>query len=153
MLSFSSTQDLRVQKGMNLNFDSYSGFVDDGGTKTAMEAALNILGITNLIVIGVATDYCVQATVLDALNLNKYRVYVVTNLCRGVDSASSFIAFKKMRDNDKGAQLIELKGNGITQDKLTSSLSKDKLLAGTWDLQKVAEGLRKLEVEERAFGI
>ena len=105
-INFDKNKDLKVSKGMHLNFDSYSGFVDDGGTKTAMEAALNILGITNLIVIGVATDYCVQATVLDALKLKKYNVYVIINLCRGVTADTSTAALNKMQA--EGAKLVLL---------------------------------------------
>lgn len=95
--------DISVKKGMKLNFDSYSGFEDDGKGLTAMEAVLAVCDRTKLIVYGIATDFCVQATVLHALERKASRkytaVHVITNLCRGVNKELSLAAFRNMAKN------------------------------------------------------
>jgi nicotinamidase/pyrazinamidase len=55
-----------VKKGQDKQYDSYSGFQDDGGAKTEMNLILQKNGIKELIVYGIATDYCVKATAIDA---------------------------------------------------------------------------------------
>ena len=85
-----------VQKGMDQRFDSYSGFKDDGGGETSLNDMLQQDGIKNLIIFGLATDYCVKATVLDARDAG-YRVEVILNLCRGVDPHTTDIAIEEMR--------------------------------------------------------
>lgn len=138
-IPFQVNEDLRVHKGMRFNFDSYSGFEDDGGEKTGLEGALDILGIKNLIIIGIATDVCVKATVKHALELHKYNVYVITNLCRGVNAADSSLAFTTMQS--EGAHLISLitgprdaitealKYSARKQKKLIEDLTLEKILA------------------------
>ena len=91
-----------VRKGMDPKFDSYSGFMDDGGAKTELDKALKAADINTLIVYGVATDYCVKATVLDGLKAG-YNVYVVNDLCRGVDAEASKAALEEMKQ--KGATI------------------------------------------------
>jgi nicotinamidase/pyrazinamidase len=73
------------QKGTNPEIDSYSGFFDNGHKKaTGLEAWLREHGISDLTVIGLATDYCVKYTVLDARQLG-FGVRVVTAGCRAVE--------------------------------------------------------------------
>ncbi len=55
-----------VKKGMNSQYDSYSGFKDDGGKKTNLDTLLKKEKIKKLVIYGIATDYCVRATALDA---------------------------------------------------------------------------------------
>jgi nicotinamidase/pyrazinamidase len=75
------------QKGTNPEIDSYSGFFDNGHKKaTGLEGWLREHGITDLTVVGLATDYCVKFTVLDARQLG-FGVRVVTAGCRAVDLA------------------------------------------------------------------
>ncbi|RLA99969.1 MAG: amidase, partial [Deltaproteobacteria bacterium] len=71
-----------VQKGRDPRYDSYSGFQDDGGQKTEMDTILRLNGIETVVVYGIATDYCVKATALDAAKAG-YKVIVVKELCRG----------------------------------------------------------------------
>ena len=85
-----------VQKGMDQRFDSYSGFKDDGGGETGLNDILQQDGIKNLIIFGLATDYCVKATVLDARDAG-YQVELILNLCRGVDPHTTDIATEEMR--------------------------------------------------------
>lgn len=91
-----------VQKGMNSKFDSYSGFMDDGGAKTELDKVLKAAGIKTLIVYGIATDFCVKATVLDGLK-EGYKVYVIQDLCRGVADDTSKAALEEMKK--KGAEI------------------------------------------------
>jgi nicotinamidase/pyrazinamidase len=73
------------QKGTNPEIDSYSGFFDNGHKKaTGLEGWLREHGITDLTVMGLATDYCVKFTVLDARQLG-FAVTVISGGCRAVD--------------------------------------------------------------------
>ncbi len=72
-------------KGMNPRIDSYSGLYDNGHrASTGMAEWLRSLGAEELWVAGLATDYCVKFTVLDALK-EGFRVHVLTSACRGVN--------------------------------------------------------------------
>ncbi|HGK4674840.1 bifunctional nicotinamidase/pyrazinamidase [Kluyvera genomosp. 2] len=88
--------DAVFYKGESVNIDSYSAFFDNGHRqKTGLDAWLHEHDIRELIVLGLATDYCVKFTVLDALQLG-YTVNVITDGCRGVnltpqDSANAFM--------------------------------------------------------------
>ena len=92
--------DAVVQKGMSPDADSYSGFKDDSGKATGLNDILKKSGIKNLVIFGIATDYCVQATVLHGLELG-YNVAVILDLCRGVTEETSKAAENTMRE--KGA--------------------------------------------------
>lgn len=91
-----SAMDAVFHKGQNPSIDSYSAFFDNGHRqKTGLDDWLREHGIAELTIMGLATDYCVKFTVLDALKLG-YRVNVITDGCRGVniipqDSAHAFI--------------------------------------------------------------
>ena len=85
-----------VKKGMDPNYDSYSGFQDDGGKKTALDETLKKDGIKKLVVYGIATDYCVRATALDGVAAG-YKVVLIKNLCRGVAPDTSQKAIEEMK--------------------------------------------------------
>jgi nicotinamidase/pyrazinamidase len=87
-----------VRKGMNAKFDSYSGFADDGGSKTELDDFLLKDGIKRLFIYGLATDYCVKATVLDARKAG-YQVELILDLCRGVSPETTESAIKEMKEN------------------------------------------------------
>ncbi|SCC40172.1 bifunctional nicotinamidase/pyrazinamidase [Kosakonia oryziphila] len=73
------------RKGEDPRIDSYSAFFDNDHRKaTALHGWLQQHGIRELIVLGLATDYCVKFSVLDALRLG-YDVSVITDGCRGVN--------------------------------------------------------------------
>lgn len=73
------------RKGTSPRIDSYSGFHDNGHRKTTgMAAFLRGRGVTAVDVCGVATDYCVRFTALDAL-AEGFAVRLVLDACRGVD--------------------------------------------------------------------
>ena len=73
------------QKGCRVDVDSYSGFFDNGRTEaTGLEAHLRERGVKTLAVLGLATDYCVRFTVLDALDLG-FDIKLIVDGCRGVN--------------------------------------------------------------------
>lgn len=75
------------QKGTDPTVDSYSGFFDNGRRHdTGLSAWLRAQGVTQLTVMGLATDYCVKFTVLDAL-AEGFAVTVVRDGVRAVDLA------------------------------------------------------------------
>ncbi len=85
-----------VKKGMDPQFDSYSGFQDDGGKKTDMDKLLKNKKIKTVVVYGIATDYCVRATALDAAAAG-YKVIFIKNLSRGVAPDTSQKAIEEMK--------------------------------------------------------
>ncbi len=77
-----------VRKGADPLVDSYSGFFDnDHRSATGLEALLRARGVDSLVICGLATDYCVNYTALDARELG-FRVTVVADGCRAVDLAA-----------------------------------------------------------------
>ena len=101
-----------VKKGENAAFDSYSGFRDDGGSPTEMDTVLRRNGIGKLLIYGLATDYCVRATVLDALQ-SRYRITVVKDLCRGITPETTAEALDRMKQ--QGARIVDTL-QGITDE-------------------------------------
>ena len=100
--------DAIFQKGENPLVDSYSGFFDNGHRqKTHLDEWLSRHEIKLLVVVGLATDYCVKFTALDALSLG-YEVTVITDGCRGVNlhPQDSLRAFQDM--SAAGATLMTL---------------------------------------------
>lgn len=87
-----------VRKGMDPQYDSYSGFQDDGGRNTDMDKLLKKDGIKKVVLYGIATDYCVRATALDAVAAG-YQVIMIKNLSRGVAPGTSQKAIEEMKAN------------------------------------------------------
>jgi nicotinamidase/pyrazinamidase len=85
-----------VRKGTHPEYDSYSGFQDDCGKKTELDQILKSDKITKIVLYGLATDYCVRATALDAASLG-YNVVLVRGLCRGVAPGTSQRAIEEMK--------------------------------------------------------
>jgi nicotinamidase/pyrazinamidase len=85
-----------VKKGMDAQYDSYSGFQDDGGKKTKMDKLLKKDNIKKVVVYGIATDYCVRATAIDAVAAG-YKVVMIKNLSRGVAPDTSQKAIDEMK--------------------------------------------------------
>jgi nicotinamidase/pyrazinamidase len=85
-----------VKKGMDAKYDSYSGFQDDGGKKTNMDKLLKKEKINKVVVYGIATDYCVSATAIDAVAAG-YKVVMIKNLSRGVAPDTSQKAIEEMK--------------------------------------------------------
>lgn len=90
-------------KGTNVNIDSYSGFFDNGHRQaTGMGEYLKAQGIEKVYVVGLATDYCVRFTALDAHDLG-FDTYVIADACRAVN----------INPNDERDVLDELRDHGV----------------------------------------
>ena len=78
-------------KGTDAWVDSYSGFFDNGRRRsTGLAGYLRDQQVDELFVLGLATDYCVKATALDAVQLG-FRTHLVEDGCRGVGLAAGDI--------------------------------------------------------------
>jgi nicotinamidase/pyrazinamidase len=91
--------DLILRKGHNPAIDSYSAFFEnDRTTPTGLTGYLHTRGLTDLTLVGLATDFCVNYSALDAARLG-FNVTVRTDLCRGIDFGGSLgAALAGMRD-------------------------------------------------------
>ncbi len=84
--------DMIVRKGFNPAIDSYSAFFEnDHATPTGLEGYLRTRGITDLTLVGLATDFCVNFSAVDAANLG-FHVRVREDLCRAIDLEGSLAA-------------------------------------------------------------
>jgi len=84
--------DMIVRKGFNPSIDSYSAFFEnDHETPTGLHGYLQTRGIEQLTMVGLATDFCVNFSAVDAAKLG-YDVTVLTELCRGIDLDGSLAA-------------------------------------------------------------
>jgi nicotinamidase/pyrazinamidase len=91
------------QKGTDSLIDSYSGFFDNGHRKsTSLEGFLREQKITELFIAGLATDYCVKFTALDAIGLG-FRTHLIEDACRGVN----------LRPGDMTRAVEEMKRAGV----------------------------------------
>lgn len=76
---------LIIRKGYNVQIDSYSAFMEaDHKTSTGLASYLKERAIDTAYIVGVATDYCVKWTALDAKRLG-FRSIVLEDLCRAID--------------------------------------------------------------------
>jgi nicotinamidase/pyrazinamidase len=75
---------------------AYSGFDGKDGAGTGLADWLRAKGVTEVDVCGIATDYCVRATALDAVE-NGFDVRLLPGLCAGVAPASTQTALEEMR--------------------------------------------------------
>ena len=99
-----------VRKGTDPRVDSYSAFFDNAERhRTQLDAVLRGRGVDELAVMGLATDFCVRATVLDARKLG-YRVLLVADGCSAIGSPDT--ALREV--SAAGAQIV-------TSDQLAST--------------------------------
>ena len=96
---------LILRKGFNKEIDSYSAFFEnDRSTPTGLDGYLRSRNILDLTIVGLATDFCVAFSAMDACKLG-YEVKVRLDLTRPIDTSGSLQrALKSM--NDLGAKLI-----------------------------------------------
>ena len=90
---------LVIRKGFRPQIDSYSAFFEnDRTTSTGLDGYLRSRGVTALTLVGLATDYCVAYSALDARRLG-YGVTVLESACRAIDLDGSLAAARaQMRD-------------------------------------------------------
>ena len=86
--------DMIIRKGYNPAIDSYSAFFEnDKTTPTGLEGYLRTRGINTLTLVGLATDFCVNYSAVDAARLG-FDVTVNLGLCRAIDFDGSLDAAK-----------------------------------------------------------
>jgi nicotinamidase/pyrazinamidase len=86
------TADLIIRKGFRPQIDSYSAFFEnDRKTPTGLEGYLRTRGLDTVTVAGLATDFCVAYSALDAAKLG-FKVTVDMSACRGIDLNGSLDA-------------------------------------------------------------
>jgi len=74
-----------IKKGKNPELDSYSAFYEnDQKTKTELTSVLNKLRVTEVDIVGLATDFCVKFTAMDAIK-DGFIVNLLTDCIRGVN--------------------------------------------------------------------
>lgn len=74
-----------VRKGTDVGIDSYSGFFDNGKRKdTGLSHFLKSKGVTEVFVVGLATDYCVKFTAIDAVE-SGFRTWVIQDATKAVN--------------------------------------------------------------------
>jgi nicotinamidase/pyrazinamidase len=90
-------------KGTDPEIDSYSGFFDNGHRKaTGLGDYLRGQGVNDVHIAGLATDYCVKFTALDAQQLG-FETYLIEDACRGVD----------LKPGDVERALAEMRAAGV----------------------------------------
>jgi nicotinamidase/pyrazinamidase len=83
---------LILRKGMHSGVDSYSAFVEaDGKTTTGLAGLLRLRGVKRVFCCGLATDYCVAFSALDARSAG-FETFVVEDACRAIDVDNSLDA-------------------------------------------------------------
>lgn len=106
--------DRVVQKGTDAGIDSYSGLYDNGHRQsTGLAEFLRTAGVTDLYVMGLATDYCVKFTALDA-RAEGFNVTLIADGCRGVE----------LKPGDIWRALDEMKSAGV------KTIASDKIGRG-----------------------
>jgi nicotinamidase/pyrazinamidase len=81
--------ELIIRKGYHKDVDSYSAFTEaDGKTTTGLAGYLKARQLKRLFLTGLATDFCVAWTALDARKAG-FETYVVEDACRGIDTQGS----------------------------------------------------------------
>lgn len=92
-----------VKKGLDKNVDSYSGFFDNAQIHdTGLDNSLKSMDITDLYIVGLATDYCVKFTALDARRLG-YNTNIIIEGVKGVE----------LNPGDCDAAIDEMKKAGV----------------------------------------
>lgn len=90
-------------KGVDADIDSYSGFFDNGHRRsTGLGEYLRDHAVTDVYILGLATDYCVKYSALDALKLG-FTTHVIEDGCRGVE----------LNPGDVQAALDEMRAAGV----------------------------------------
>ena len=101
-----SKAELIIRKGFRTAIDSYSAFYEnDRTTPTGLGGYLKERGLQKLFIVGLATDYCVAYSALDARRLG-FEVAVVLDACRAIDLKGS-LAWAQDEMRKAGVTLAE----------------------------------------------
>jgi nicotinamidase/pyrazinamidase len=97
--------DLIIRKGFRAGIDSYSAFFEnDQTTPTGLEGYLRSRSIDQLTFVGLATDFCVHFSAVDAARLG-FDVEVRMDLCRAIDLGGS-LAAAEIAMQSAGVQMV-----------------------------------------------
>ena len=80
-----------LRKGANAMVDSYSAFAEADGLTTGLAALLRARGIERVFACGLATDFCVAYSALDARAAG-FETFVIDDACRAIDAKGSLAA-------------------------------------------------------------
>lgn len=95
-----------IRKGFHPHTDSYSAFLEaDRVTHTGLAGLLRERCITSVYCCGLATDFCVAWSALDARAAG-FETFVIDDACRAIDNAGS-LAIARRQLNDAGITVIE----------------------------------------------
>lgn len=87
--------DMVIRKGFRREIDSYSAFFEnDHETPTGLEGYLRTRGVEKVTLVGLATDFCVNFSAVDAARLG-FDVTVIESLCRAIDLDGSLDAARE----------------------------------------------------------
>ncbi len=91
-----SPADMVIRKGFRREIDSYSAFFEnDHETPTGLDGYLKSRGVEAVTLVGLATDFCVNYSAVDAAKLG-FRVTVIESLCRAIDFDGSLDAAREL---------------------------------------------------------
>jgi nicotinamidase/pyrazinamidase len=103
------------QKGTDPEVDSYSGFFDNGHRKTTdLDIYLKSKQVKEVYIMGLATDFCVKYTALDALGLG-FKTYLIVDASRGVN----------LNEGDVDLAIEEMRAKGVIVVKSDSLMNKN----------------------------
>jgi nicotinamidase/pyrazinamidase len=107
-----------VRKGEDPAIDSYSAFFDNGHrSSTLLADYLRSLGVTRVYLAGLATDYCVKFTALDAL-AEGFGVVLVEEACRGVELRGGDVAAAVEAMRAAGARVVKSREVFATEERI-----------------------------------
>jgi nicotinamidase/pyrazinamidase len=99
--------DQIIQKGTDPEIDSYSGFYDNGHRKaTGLKDYLLKKGVKEVAVCGLAADYCVKYTALDAVDLG-FKTTVIEDASRGINLKKGDVASAIREMRHHGVQVVK----------------------------------------------
>lgn len=96
--------DVLWRKGVNRDVDAYGAFFDNAGQPTHLAALLQARGIRFVDLVGLATDYCVGTSALQAAPL--FNTRVLLSGCKGVGIKPDDISNTLVRLRDAGVELV-----------------------------------------------
>ncbi len=118
-------KDKIIQKGTKENVESYSAFGDEFKgkyEKTELNEWLIKYKITDIVLVGIATDYCVYHTALDALRLG-FKVHIILSCVKGVDPGTTYNSLEDLKY--RGVKMYDLVDDFYEEHK-NSILSDNK---------------------------
>ena len=96
-----------IRKGFDVDADSYSGFYNERNESNGLAELLQSRGIQNVDIAGIATDYCVKATAIEAVTKAGFKTRVLLKACRGVGVNPNDVADAVEAMREAGVIIVE----------------------------------------------